>query len=104
MSAPERGEVWLIDLGMAAKVRLCLVLSIPVLDIERALVTSVTHTTSPRGTRFEVSIKASFLRAGVFDAQNIITVPHAKCIRRLGKLNDVQLQAVETAARRWLKL
>lgn len=30
MSAPERGEVWLVDLGMAAQVRPCLVLSVPV--------------------------------------------------------------------------
>ncbi|HJZ69722.1 MAG TPA: type II toxin-antitoxin system PemK/MazF family toxin [Blastocatellia bacterium] len=104
MATPERGEVWLVDLGMTAKVRPCLVLSVPVLDTERALTTSVTHTTSPRGTRFEVPLKAHFLRAGVFDTQNIITVPHAKYIRRLGKLNDAQLQAVEGSVRQWLKL
>ena len=104
MTSPERGEVWLVDLGMAAKVRPCLVLSIPVLDTERALTTSVAHTTAQRGTRFEVPINLPFLRRGVFDAQNIITVPHAKYIRRLGKLNDAQLQTVETAVRFWLSL
>jgi mRNA interferase MazF len=52
MTAPERGEVWLVDLGMAAKVRPCVVFSIPVLDTERALTTSIAHTTSIRGTRF----------------------------------------------------
>ena len=67
-AAPERGEVWLVDLGMTAKVRPCLVLSIPVLDTERALATPVAHTTSERGTRFEVAIKVPFLRTGVFDA------------------------------------
>jgi mRNA interferase MazF len=102
MSAPERGEVWLVDLGMAAKVRPCLVLSIPVLDTERALATSVAHTTTQRGTRFEVAVKVSFLRAGVFDAQNVITVPHAKYIRKLGKLDTPNLQAVERAVRLWL--
>jgi mRNA interferase MazF len=104
MSTPERGEVWLVDLGMAAKVRPCLVLSIPVLDTERALTTSVAHTTSTRGTRFEVSVSTPFLRAGVFDAQNMITVPHAKYIRQLGKLNAIQLQSVETAVLLWLGL
>ena len=48
MSAPERGEVWLVDLGMAAKVRPALVLSMPATDVDRALVTLVPHTTSPR--------------------------------------------------------
>jgi mRNA interferase MazF len=102
MSAPERGDVWLVDLGMAAKVRPCLVLSIPVLDSERALATSVAHTTTQRGARFEVAVKVPFLRAGVFDTQNMITVPHAKYIRKLGKLNTANLQAVETAVRSWL--
>lgn len=102
MSRPERGEVWLVDLGMAAKVRPCLVLSIPVLDTERALATSVAHTTTQRGTRFEVTVRAPFLRAGVFDAQNMITVPHAKYIRKLGKLDTASLQAVENVVRSWL--
>ncbi len=55
MSSPTRGEVWLVDLGYAAKVRPCLVVSIPVLVQDRALATLVPHTTSPRGSRFEVS-------------------------------------------------
>ena len=104
MSAPERGEVWLVDLGMAAKVRPCLVLSIPVLDNERALATSIAHTTAQRSTRFEVPIRVHFLREGVFDIQNMITVPHAKYIRRLGKLTDAQLQMIENLVRLWLHL
>ena len=31
MGSPSRGEVWLVDLGYAAKVRPCLVLSVPAL-------------------------------------------------------------------------
>lgn len=104
MNAPERGEVWLVDLGIAAKVRPCLVLSITVLDNERALATSVAHTTSQRSTRFEVAIRAPFLREGVFDTQNLITVPHAKYIRKLGRLNEAQLQVVENSVRLWLHL
>lgn len=104
MVTPERGEDWLVGLGMAAKVRPCLVLSFAVLDTERALATSVAHTTAQRGTRFEVSVPVSFLRAGVFDAQNLITVPHAKYIRKLGKLTEAHLQKVEAAVRLWLSL
>ena len=29
MVTPSRGEVWLVDLGLAAKIRPCLVLSVP---------------------------------------------------------------------------
>ena len=104
MINPNRGEVWLVDLGYAAKVRPCLVLGIPALDQDRALVTLVPHTTSPRASRFEVDVKANFLRPGVFDAQNLVTVPHAKLIRRLGVLSPIQLQTVEDAVRLWLNL
>jgi mRNA interferase MazF len=68
MNEPSRGEVWVVDLGLAAKVRPGVVLNIPLLDQDRALVTLVPHTTSPRGSRFEVAIPKRFLAQGVFDA------------------------------------
>jgi mRNA interferase MazF len=40
----------------------------------------------------------------VFDAQNLITIPHAKLVRRLGLLPAVQLAAVEAVVRAWLGL
>jgi mRNA interferase MazF len=101
---PIRGEVWLVDLGMAAKTRPCLVLSIPVADVDRALVTLVPHTTSPRGSRFESPTGARFLRVGVFDAQNLVTIPTVKLIRKLGNLPIVDFSAVENAVRSWLGL
>lgn len=60
MSSIQRGEVWLIDLGMVAKVRPCLVLSIPPGDDDRVLMTLVPHTTSVRGSRFEVAVNVRF--------------------------------------------
>ena len=41
MAKADRGEVWLVDLGYAAKTRPCLVLSIPPLDTDRALTTVI---------------------------------------------------------------
>jgi hypothetical protein len=64
MPAPARGEVWLVDLGLAAKVRPALVLSVPAGEADRALVTLVPHTTSLRSSRFEVAIPVPFLRPG----------------------------------------
>jgi mRNA interferase MazF len=104
MAKADRGEVWLVDLGYAAKVRPCLILSLPPLDTDRALVTLIPHTTSPRGTRFEVAITTSFLRPGVFDAQNPITITLAKLIKKLGVLTNDELIQVEDAARHWLGL
>jgi mRNA interferase MazF len=64
----------------------------------------IPHTTSPRGTRFEVSISKPFLHRGVFDAQNPMSVAQAKLIRRLGDLAPDQLIQVEIAVRTWLGL
>jgi mRNA interferase MazF len=104
MSTPNRGEVWLVDLGLAAKVRPCVIVSIPASDTERALATAVPHTTSPRGTQFESGVSVSFLRPGVFDVQNLVTIPHDKYIRKLGTLTPTQLQQIESLLRRWLGL
>jgi len=94
--------VWIVDLGLAAKVRPAVVLSIPALDQDRSLVTLVPHTTSPRGSRFEVTLKIRFLKEGAFDAQNPVTVAHAKLQRRLGALRSEELAAIETALKLWL--
>jgi mRNA interferase MazF len=102
MNSPERGEIWLVDLGYVAKVRPCLVISIPVLDQDRALVTLIPHTTSPRQSRFEVEINVKFLRSGVFDVQNMITIPHAKLLRKLGRLNPEQMAQVAQVLLFWL--
>jgi len=104
MKSPPRGEVWLVDLGLAAKVRPCVVLSIPAGESERALVTVVPHTTSVRGSLFEVVVPARFLKPGAFDAQGLVTVPHARLVRPIGTLAAIQLHGVESAVRAWLGL
>jgi len=104
MKGPDRGDVWLVDLGYAAKVRPCVVLSIPALDQDRALVTLIPHTTSLRGSRFEVEIHKRFLQDGVFDAQNPVTIPHGKLVRRLGALSSAELAEIEEIVRLWLDL
>ena len=105
MPRADRGSVWIVDLGMVAKVRPCLVLSVPTDPQDRVLVTLVPHTTSVQGTRFEVAVQAKFLHGvGVFDAQQIVTVPQVKLVRKLGDLPADRLALVEEAVRRWLGL
>ncbi|MFM8497015.1 MAG: type II toxin-antitoxin system PemK/MazF family toxin [Planctomycetia bacterium] len=105
MANPLRGEVWLVDLGMVAKIRPCLIFSVPAAGPnDRVLATIVAHTTSARGSDFEVAVPVRFLKPGVFDAQNLISIPHAKLVRRLGMLTPDQMDAVSVVVRKWLGL
>ena len=100
----ERGEVWLVDLGMVAKVRPCLVLSVRTGPADRVLFALVPHTTSVQGTAFEVAVPVAFLKPGAFNTQGLVTVPRARLIRRLGLLPPAGLVAVEASVRAWLGL
>ncbi|MCI0536672.1 MAG: type II toxin-antitoxin system PemK/MazF family toxin [Verrucomicrobiales bacterium] len=102
MGLPERGEVWLADLGFAAKVRPVLVVSIPFTDRDYALTQVVPHTTQPRGARFEVHLPVAFLEPGAFNVQGMLAVPSAKFLRPLGTLPPRQMGEVEAMIKRWL--
>ena len=101
---PRRGEVWLVDLGAAAKVRPAVILSVSFADTDRAVITVVSHTTSLRSSPFEITIPVLFLRAGAFVAQSIVTIPVKHALRRLGSLKPQELASVEEGVRRWLGL
>jgi mRNA interferase MazF len=100
--AIQRGEVWLFDCGMTAKVRPVLILSVPFSEKDRAVVTVVFHSTALRGSPFEVKAEAPFLKAGAFIAQSIATYPTARAIRRLGVLRADLFSEVEAAVFKWL--
>ena len=102
MNQPKRGEVWIVNIGLSAKVRPCLILSVSIEITDRALVTVVPHTTSTRYSRFEVKVTAPFFKSGVFDAQNIITIPLSKLERKVWFLNVEQIRVIEDAVKKWL--
>jgi mRNA interferase MazF len=104
MQKARRGELWIIDFGLAQKTRPCLILSVSYLDHERAVVTYVPRTTSIRNTRFEVPHQMRGLELGVFDAQGIGSVPIVKLERCLGTIETTLVEQVEAAVRRWLAL
>jgi len=60
----KRGEIWIADLGLAAKVRPVLVLSVAYEGQERAIVSYVIRTTSLRGTQYEVRHELVACRTG----------------------------------------
>lgn len=104
MNRPRRGEVWIVDLGLAAKVRPCLVVSIPITDADRVLATVVPHTTSVQATRYEVVVRRRFLKPGAFDVQNMASVPCGKFIRRIGELTGSEMKPIEMTILLWLGL
>ena len=102
MRTPLRGEVYMVDLGLAAKVRPCLVLSVPLEESDRSLVALIPHTTTLRQSRFEVAVSVKFLRPGAFDVQGIVTVPTVRLMNRLGTLTTEQIRPVEKGVCSWL--
>lgn len=104
MNIPPRGEGWLADLGMVAKVRPVLVLSVPFGDRDYALFHIVPHTTAVRASQFEVAVTLPWLAGGMFNIQGSQSVPRSNLLRRLGALNPEQIAGIEAAFRRWLGL
>jgi mRNA interferase MazF len=91
------GEVWMVDFGMAAKVRPALLLTgEPAVD-ELDLVTVLLHTTSLRGNRWELNIPKPFLKPGAFHLQQIQAISTVKLERRLGVLTTEEMDRVRNA-------
>lgn len=107
---PQRGEVWIVDFGYKEKARPCLVLSVPVNDVERNVVTFVPRTTSDRpGSRFEVVDSSALFpnRPGVFNVQSLNTEDRStfhRKERRVGRVPDQVLSVVEEKVKLWLGL
>ena len=90
MPNARRGEVWQVDFGLAAKVRPALLLTgNPALE-ELDLVTVLLHTTSLRGSRWELSIPKPFLKTGAFHLQQVQSVSTVK----LGILTAAEMERV----------
>ncbi len=99
-----RGEVWLVDLGLAGKARPALILNKPFSDADRALITVIPHTSTLRGSNFEIPVSVPFLKPGAFLVQSPVTLPAVKAERLLGRLTPPQLALVEAGVRDWLGL
>lgn len=104
MAQPKRGDVRIVDLGLAAKVRPCLLLTDFPTDDELALVTVVPHTTAIRGNKWEHVCEKNFLQRGAFHLQQVQSVSIAKLVRRLGALDDDEMARIAEALRRRLAL
>jgi mRNA interferase MazF len=86
--SPRPGEVWLADLGLAAKTRPVVIVSRHDLDAPRALAIFVPLTTQNRGSKYEVELpKLHFLREiSVANVQGIASLTVTRLERRLGEV------------------
>jgi mRNA interferase MazF len=92
---PHPGEVWLADLGLAAKTRPVVVVSRNDPDPPRALILYVPLTTQNRQSPYEVVLPhLSFLALdSVANVQGLGSLPTVRLERRLGTLPaDVMVQ------------
>jgi mRNA interferase MazF len=79
-----------------------LVVSVGYGDADRALITIVPHTTSLRGSQYEITVNVPFLRAGAFLVQNVATYPNVRAIRKLGTVKPDQFDLVFAGLLSWL--
>jgi mRNA interferase MazF len=96
---PRPGEIWLADLGLAAKTRPVVIVSRQDVDAPRALAICVPLTTQNRNSPYEVQIpKLGFLNAiSVANVQGIASIPTIRLERKLGTLPDETMIGIRRA-------
>src|SRR2546429_9974070 len=97
--SPHPGEVWLADLGLAAKTRPVIIVSRHDPDPPRALVLYVPLTTQNRRSTYEVPLpRLSFLdRDSVANVQGLGSVLTVRLERRLGAVPPTVLSEIKKA-------
>ena len=86
---PQPGEIWLADLGLAAKTRPVIIVSRQDPDPPRALVLYVPLTTQRRDSPYEVPLpQLPFLdRESVANVQGLGSLPTVRLERKIGRLS-----------------
>jgi mRNA interferase MazF len=97
--SPDPGEVWLADLGLAAKTRPVIIISRHDENPPRALVLYVPLTTQNRSSAYEVAIpRLPFLdRESFANVQGLGSIPVVRLERRLGHLPQEVMASVKRA-------
>lgn len=99
--SPRLGEVWLVDMGLAGKIRPAVVVLDDQVPVERALILQVPITSQNRGTVLEVSLgHLRYLRPeSVANVQGLSALPRSRFERRLGMLSNEDLERIRMAMR-----
>src|SRR5689334_12783320 len=96
---PQPGEIWLADLGLAAKTRPVIIVSREDPDPPRSLVLYVPLTTQRRDSPYEVPLpRVSFLdRESVANVQGLGSLPTVRLERKIGRLSTGVMQQLKGA-------
>ena len=99
--SPAPGEIWLADLGMAAKTRPVLIVSRHDPNPPRALIIYVPLTSQHRGSPYEVPMPTlPFLRGreeSIANVQGVASLPVTRLERKLGQVPGNLLEKVKQA-------
>ena len=106
MASFSRGDVVMVDLGMAAKVRPCVVISVGQPDRQRNMSVVVPMTTEIRGGECEIRFpKPAWLRQeSVVNVLGIAGVDNAKIERRLTAFPADKMLEIEAVLKQMLGL
>jgi mRNA interferase MazF len=101
-----RGDVVIVDLGMAAKVRPCVVVSVANPDSQRNMTVVVPMTTEIRGGECEVRFpKPAWLRQeSVVNVLGIAGVDNSRIERRISAFPRDKISEIESVMKRLLGL
>jgi mRNA interferase MazF len=96
---PQPGEIWLADLGLAAKTRPIVIVSRQDPDPPRSLVLYVPLTTQRRDSPYEVPLpRLPFLdRESVANVQGLGSLPTVRLERKIGKLPNNVMERLKDA-------
>jgi mRNA interferase MazF len=96
---PKPGEIWLGDLGLAAKTRPIVIVSRYDDDPPRALVLYVPLTTQNRHSSYEVALPSlQFVdRNSVANVQGLGSLPKARLEKKLGTLSEDVMARIKRA-------
>src|SRR5471030_3040883 len=95
--SPQPGEIWLADLGLAAKTRPVVIVSHQDSDPPRSLVLYVPLTTQRRDSPYEVPLpRLPFLdRQSVANVQGLGSLPTVRLERKIGRLSAGTMERIK---------
>jgi mRNA interferase MazF len=96
---PQPGEIWLADLGLAAKTRPVIIVSRQDPDPPRSVVLYVTLTTQRRNSPYEVPLpRLPFLdRESVANVQGLGSLPTVRHERKIGRVSAEMMGRLKDA-------
>jgi mRNA interferase MazF len=103
---PRQGEIWLADLGLAAKVRPVVIVSRNDEHAPRVLFVYVPCTSQNRSSAYEVALSGvrDLKDETVANVQGIGSLPRPRFLRRIASLSPAEYQKIGNALRFLLDL